>query len=358
MKKGHLVLVLFVVFLLTGCAEDYNRSDIKNYVKENYSLSDFKVSRTYEEVEGEDGNIDRLWTVEDEEHNITFRVLDDYRFLGEAPWPSNDLFDDYEISLFTSLYQKSEKKDNIYFMTDDKESLVEGELLCYYKNKDELTDCYDSIMYYKNELRQSGYELSIRYTVKYDFEFRFIGDTQDESGDTSGFLDDFNENEYEDMIYNYYSTVLFYQLEDALSEMTPADKELVMNHENTHRIFKRNDQGSLEYYDDVIAGSFEISFGGLYKILKQENFNVVGDASHYTVKVNSDVYEFSYDYNDLLYEEYDGDFYGYYYKKNGQKIKMNFHYENYLIAKEINEMFGLNIETSENKSIKQNTFKD
>ena len=352
MKKKFFFFLFFHIFLLAGCTKNYDQNSVMDYVQEQLSLSEFTVSQTYKEIKGEDGYTDRLWTVKDKEHNITFHVLDDYFWGMESV--SNHLSDDYEASLFASLYQKLEQKDNLSFIKENKDSLFTVQLVCNYKNKEELTDCYDSVLSYKKQIDQFGYQLNIPYSVEYDFEFKNIGDYQIKTGDQSGSLKDIDENVYQEMIYNYYSTALTYQIEDSLLEMTPSDKDFVMNHEDTHRIFKRTNQGSLEFYDDVIGNenSYGISFGGLYKILKQENFPVVGNAWHYTVTVNSDIYEFSYDFNDLLYEDEDQNFYGYYYKKNGQKMKMNFYFYNCFKPKEINEMFGLNIEESTNKAIK------
>lgn len=348
MKKVKKVLIVFLLLcFLSACTKDYSRSDIKNYVKEELNLTNISVSKTYEEIKDTEGYTDRLWTVVDKKNNITFHVLDDYGWGMESV--ANNLWNDYDNSVFLKYYSDLTIKDNIELEENNDSGLNYIKLNCTFKNKDELADCYESLISYKNYYLEKGFDLSISYNVNYDFSLKKIGNHEITEGDSWGFMNNLNDEVYAKMLIRYFSCGLSYQIDSVISEMNESDLETVMDFEDNHRIFKTEDDFTVYYYEGIIANinSYGISFGTLFKLLEQENYNPVGNPWNYTVtNKNGDKYEFSYDFNDELFD--DGNL-GYYYIKNNEKIKMSYYFYNCFRTKEINEMFDLSINEKANK---------
>ena len=76
-----LVLIVLIVSVLSlgGCVKKYSRNDIKSYAKRITGRTNLTVSEDYQEIqEDEEGYLDHLWTLVDEDSKVTFHVLDDY----------------------------------------------------------------------------------------------------------------------------------------------------------------------------------------------------------------------------------------------------------------------------------------
>lgn len=342
MKKNiYCLLMLVSLILITGCTKNYDIKDIKKYVNENLKIRNIEVLNTYQEIIDEDGYTDKIWTVIDKENNITFHVIDDYFWGMESG--TNRLLNDYDESVFVKLYDKMDVKENIIYNHETDNFYNEVDLLCKYKDKKGLIDCYNSLLYYKDYIESQNYNLAITYNITYDSVLKNIGQHKRKTGDTFGQLNDLDKNELDEAMYNYLSTALIFQIENGIKEITEEDMKQILENEKTNLIFIKKDDGSKKQYDDIIAYYSYISFGTLYKILEKEGFNPVGNPWHYTVtNKNGDNFEFSYDFNDYVYSY--GSI-GYYYKRNSEKIRMGRYSYNYFNKREITEMFGIDIET-------------
>lgn len=357
MKKILFIFIMILcVFLFAGCTTHYSRNDIIKYVKKEIGISKFTVPLSCEKIKDSNGFTDKLWTIKDTKNDITFHVFDNCRNTSLAV--SNALFNDYDNSLFVKLYEEIEKEYNVKLFKDDSSELLKVELLCDYKNKDQLDACYNEIVSYKEQLEKLGYSLKINCRFRYDLGIKKFDEDVlsytllDGNNISYEYLSEISKETYDKVFNDFVSCALIYQIEEALVEINYLDKQLVMNHPDTHRIFRKTPSGRIDYYDDVLANySYGISFGGLYKILLEEKYDVKGNAWHYTVKYNNDLYEFSYDFDDMLYEDKDGDNYGYYYIKNGEKQKMKYYFYNCFRDIEINKMFNLDINESANRVI-------
>ena len=91
------VLILAAV-ILSACTKDYKEEDVIKYIREELGLSSYSVISGPEEVEGEDGYTDRIWTVSTKDFDLgeelVFHVCDD-RFWG-LEWVTNRMTDDLE----------------------------------------------------------------------------------------------------------------------------------------------------------------------------------------------------------------------------------------------------------------------
>ena len=91
------VLILAAV-ILSACTKDYKEEDVIKYIREELGLSSYSVISGPEEVEGEDGYTDRIWTVSTKDFDLgeelVFHVCDD-RYWG-LEWVTNRMTDDLE----------------------------------------------------------------------------------------------------------------------------------------------------------------------------------------------------------------------------------------------------------------------
>ena len=89
------VLILAAV-ILSACTKDYKEEDVIKYIREELGLSSYSVISGPEEVEGEDGYTDRIWTVSTKDFDLgeelVFHVCDD-RYWG-LEWVTNRMTDD------------------------------------------------------------------------------------------------------------------------------------------------------------------------------------------------------------------------------------------------------------------------
>lgn len=107
-------VIITIVCFFWGCDSNivkYQENDIEKYVKDGLHLNDFTISSNYESVCDSDRCSDKMWTVVDNENNVTFHVYDDYyqssqEFVGMV----NNLRNDYQGSLFLKYYENSTKK--------------------------------------------------------------------------------------------------------------------------------------------------------------------------------------------------------------------------------------------------------
>lgn len=286
---------------LTGCVTEYDRDDVAAYAEEQLKLKHCKVSSNYQEVENQEGYTDHVWTVTDKDNQVEFHIIDYFTWAGETL--CNYLRDDYS------------------------EAVV-------YQKKDELD--FES-------LQADFYMENGRY--------RTIGEYEDTSGDTIGVLS--NEINYQKFLFHYILTSYDYRyevidtfasedIEKALSELD----RFVGIYEGDKEEWEDYETEKIRYYDDLVADQYGygISFSTLYEILKREGFEPEGEPWHYLFVGAEDVfYEISYDFNDYPFESDGEKKYGYYYKKDEEKMPMGYYFYTHFRPYQIEEMTGLKV---------------
>lgn len=327
--------------ILSACTTVYDRKDIYDYVKENYDIHDFIVDEEYQEITGEDGYTDKLWNVQDEE-GITFHVLDDFAYSGESV--KNRLYDDYDDALFKDAYRSMNHSQYITYKENVVDGLTSVSLTGEFTDRQSLYNCYEALRSYQKQLQENDQNMDVYYQLSFLHPVLKIGDYENESGNSSGTLGEINADTYEQMLFHYYRAALSFQLEDNTAEMTDEEIRMVTEEETTHRIFITYDDGSIKKYEDIIADPYYygISYGALYKILVEENFDVEGNSNHYTVHVDDTIYEISYDFRENDH---------YYYLKNGVPVYREYYFYNCFECEQIEDMFGLKLEEKENRFI-------
>ena len=362
---GVLMILIASALLLSGCVKKYTRSDIKAYARKITGHRELTVSETYKEIlEDEEGYLDHLWTVTDEESGITFHVLDDYYWALEAV--ENKLLDDYESAVFLSLLKdgKIPKGTRLSLKTEDFSGLADAELVCGFQDMEGLEQCYHDLLTVRTALEQAGFPgLKVVYCVQYSNPIRGAVDYEIDEGDTTGEVGSVGEEDLAQMRRNYLACALDYRFEDALKEFSQEEIDALVHAQNTVRIYRPSenrpgtedgeetlsDAPSEEACFQGVIGSPKyagISFGTLYELLRIEGRDPKGNAWHFSVTgADGSRLEFSYDFNDLSgYNDAKGKLQkGYYYMLDDKKVRMSEYYDNHFAASEIAKLTGLRV---------------
>ena len=362
---GVLMILIASALLLSGCVKKYTRSDIKAYGRKITGHRELTVSETYKEIlEDEEGYLDHLWTVTDEESGITFHVLDDYYWALEAV--ENKLLDDYDSAVFLSLLKdgKIPKGTRLSLKTDDFSGLADAELVCSFQDMEDLEQCYQDLLTVRTALEQAGFPgLKVVYCVQYDNPIRGAVDYEIDEGDTTGEIGSIGEEDLAQMRRNYLACALDYRFEDALKEFGQEEIDALVHAQNTVRIYRPSENGSgTEDGEETLSGApseeacFQgvigspkyagISFGTLYELLRIEGRDPKGNAWHFSVTgADGSRLEFSYDFNDLSgFNDARGKLQkGYYYMVDDKKVRMSEYYDNHFAASEIERLTGLRV---------------
>ena len=362
---GVLTILIASALLLSGCVKKYTRSDIKAYARKITGHRELTVSETYKEIlEDEEGYLDHLWTVTDEESGITFHVLDDYYWALEAV--ENKLLDDYDSAVFLSLLKdgKIPKGTRLSLKTEDFSGLADAELVCSFQDLEGLEQCYHDLLTVRTALEQAGFPgLKVVYCVQYSNPIRGAVDYEIDEGDTTGEVGSVGEEDLAQMRRNYLACALDYRFEDALKEFSQEEIDALVHAQNTVRIYRPSenrpgtedgeetlsDAPSEEACFQGVIGSPKyagISFGTLYELLRIEGRDPKGNAWHFSVTgADGSRLEFSYDFNDLSgYNDAKGKLQkGYYYMLDDKKVRMSEYYDNHFAASEIAKLTGLRV---------------
>lgn len=356
-----LIAVLAAALLLGGCVKKYTRGDISSYAKKITGSGHLKVPEGYREIqEDEEGYLDHLWTITDEENGVTFHVLDDYYWALEEV--QNRLLNDYDSSVFLTLLEQKKLpiENDLSLRKTEDSGLVQVEVLCSFTDLQGLEKCYEELLSLKKAAEDAGYPgLEIPYTARYQNPLRQFVDYDIDEGDTKGGLGSLNADSLAQMRRNYLICALDYRLEDVLQLFSGEEIREVVNDPATVRIYRTGEaaggggtgQAAPEeesYYDGVIGSPkyAGISFGTLYELLKREGQHPEGNAWHYSFRSpDGSKIEISYDFHDLSgFNDAQGKLKkGYYYMRDDKKVRMSSYYANHFEASEIEALTGLKV---------------
>lgn len=341
MKKRVLSALLITIgTILVGCTQTYGASDIKSYIRNDLGLKKFELSEDTEEYTGEDNYTDIIWHAMDLEHSISFDIIDDYYYEGEAC--RNQLRNNY-LANFASEYEKSLPEDvNLSYSFEDKEDYTVTRLFGTFKNKAELNERMkelDKVYSYYEELGLNS--LSISYILTPDSPY--INNTSSNlyRGAISGMLEKGNTPD-EDMYNNMIMECIDHRLFDNLEGISEEEINAFINsNPEVHHLYQ---DGVM--LDGLIASTYGygVSFATFYEILKQNSFNPSGNAWAYSfIGTDGNEYEISYEFNDYPYVRQDAEELGYYYLKNGEKMPMKYSFYNHFDLSFIEEITGIKL---------------
>lgn len=344
----NILVLIFLLFVLSGCTTDYDIKDVRAEVTEKFGLENFEVSSVTYIMTEDDGYEDEVWTVTIPETGLIFHVINDYYWGLESM--ANSLNNDYTGAVIYHIY---EKLPTFQYLEIEKEISDDGifsaQVVGNFENEEELQECYEELLLLKESLTDLGYEdLAVHYRLKYNHLLRETTlPYEDTTGDSTGSLD--YEFSYQEMKNAFIQTALDYRY-DIIEEFTEEEIEEALEDFNdrvgvyigTQEEKEDYEIDQIIYYDNILSSKYGygISFGSLYEILVREGFDVEGDLWHYTfIGADNIEYEISYDFDDY---DHDGDL-GYYYMKDGEITPMGAYFYNHFFVFKVEEMTGLQL---------------
>lgn len=342
-KKLIILVSCLFLLLLSGCmATSNSESDAVRFLKSEYGIRDFEISDKYETIKGEDGLVDKLWTVRLPKEDITFHVLDD---CFEGTFVKCQLRTDYDnavteklFSSFPSVYLESG--------TDSGYDCFNGfAVIGTFSSRDEIGKLLDEYDAFREYIVQNGYDVYVKGRLVFDNPIRNNTSYIIDEGDFFLYHKASDSAYYTQFMNNYIKTVLDYRFTDNINELSAYEIESVLEKCKDRVSVLDSVTGEYRMYDDIVANmyGYGISFSSLYEILVREGYPVEGDAWDYTFSSpGGDIYEISYDFHDYPFE--DGN--GYYYLKNGEKQPMDHFFYNHFSTAKIYEMTGIKLKDS------------
>lgn len=359
MKKYiKLVLMVPIIFLMTGCfTKEYKRSDIIDYVKKEIGLKKFDVSMQPFKVDE-----DEAWVVTDKVNDFSFHVTNNYYYTMEHS--SNSLTDDYSLNLYLKYKNNIKGIDNINERDiENDEGIDKKNLTCVFNNKSDIDKCIDYMKSIYNYLNKIYDKFDMEFVLYYTKELNAIdkdGDYKENlkkrrenikysGANSDGLLTNLYKKDDSYYYIKYFEFGYFNQIPSIMNDMNEQDKELLFTSEDSNIIYSLDSNNKIEKkYDNIISKSgSNISLHGMYILLKDRGFNVVGTPDHFTVyNKQGDKYEFSMEFDDYVFRE---DFINYYYIKNNEKIRTTDEDTYYFGIYDINKFFGTNFKVVSNK---------
>ena len=146
MKRSLFIIFAIFLVMLAGCTKNYFRSDIKEYIKKNIGIKDYKLVINPIAKEDNHGYTDYYWHVKYKD--IEFDVIDDHFWGMESA--TNYLEDDFDQAVLDYFYGKYNDKYRITYKKD----LVynRNTLICEVANEQKeinygkLQDCYNNMV--------------------------------------------------------------------------------------------------------------------------------------------------------------------------------------------------------------------
>lgn len=330
MKKMIRIMCILCLLVLCGCTKDYDRNDIRDYVKDSCGISDFKVSSEPQEMHSdEDEYTDYLWTVT-EGNGRVFHVLDNYYWGMEAL--TNSLACDREYVMLKELFADT-SHDMLYLYEEEWEGMLNTQIRGDYSNRRQLHLLADEL---KELLAQNREGTGVFYDFRCMHPYRSIGDYEIKDADAYGRARQPQDVDISEGDTNYLLLCLDHRYEN-MNEYTKEETAAALENYPRRLAYLDQESGTYVFYDDLVESrmGYGISFACLYEILKQAGFDPSGSPAHYTVSApDGTVYEFSYDFieNDA-----------YYYLRNGEKTDTGYYFYNHFQYRKVEEMFGVSV---------------
>lgn len=326
---GLLVFLMLAMVMMTGCTKNYDRSDIKQYVKDELGLKGFSVSKEPTEVTNpDDGYTDYLWEVTESDGTV-FYVLDDYYYGME--WVTNSLRNNWNAVHVREYLQQADTSGFEIEEPGEDDLMASVALTGTYRTRKELLETVRRL----NDLADgSDLDLSIPFYIKFDIPYRSIGDYEKEEGDLKGSV-----RKSEHITSDYTEDCMLHLLldmrdEDRLREFSEQEIHTYVNG-NQHAIGIRGEDGQWVMTDDLVCSlySYGISFPTIYEVLNRSGYPVYGTKDDFTfTALDGSVYEMS-----ESFVENDS----YYYIKDGVHVPMEYYFYDHFYIGKLMELTGI-----------------
>ncbi len=294
------ISVTLLATLLSGCTTKYTKSDVTKYIKEELNVTNsFSIENSFTK-EDDDGYKDTYYTVHiKDDYLTTFYVVDDTNYGSE--WAANHLVSDYYSVRNKQAYDNYANQETLTLVETESENndLTSYKIKGLFSTKEQLDTLIDDVETFNKKLKKDGALSSFTPTVQATFSYPINTYTIEENFDLSKDTDETYKK------YIFY--LMHYQLpEGELDKFSSELKEEALDvYGNNFHVGLIQDDGFIQYFDDLSARSYRLSVGGLYRILQATNYPMSGDITHFSfVGQDGTTYDIRYD---GAYIDADGD---------------------------------------------------
>jgi len=348
-KKGiirltSLVLVAIILALaFTGCRiEHYEDDEIAEWAKENFDTPVVISDDYFTRPSGEDGKWeDRVWTAYLKDMpEIQFEIIS-HEFYGMESI-DHSIVCTYKYEYGKYLFSQCDPELQAFFEHHKDDERYSGyHLRGLFSDRQELTEMITKALRLEEYMEEQGASECIRFVLAYDDVLAEVDDTDvfAYACGTEAIKAAEKELEEEFVLYaaDYRLALDQFTYDELVSAVSVSDQRFVVTRAD----------GSQVSYPDLALSCFGygMSFGSLYEVLAREGFPVAGIPEEFSViGVSGDVYEFSYSFNDMPFENGKN---GYYYIRNGSSIPMSYYFYNHINNKLFEEISGMTFEKAE-----------
>lgn len=271
MKKIiKLMFIIMVVILLTGCTP-HNKNEVKKYVRELLNHNYFRLTGSKKEGK---------WTVKDYKTGYTFNVIDFWYY--ESEFGHYKLVNDINDTLLKDLHNKM-NDSNIELVIDEDPPYYDYTTVnfeCKFNNLNELKDCVTSFKTYESTIEKYN-ENSKKPYVIYNFTKIYVYEK-----DNRKYYPEYKHKDQDDYDFvkeKYFEYGVHNQINSIMEEMNSEDYG---NYSNK-RVYRQIGD-TKKYYSNISNKLGEISMEALFKILKEEGYNIEGEDPYYTITYTQD----------------------------------------------------------------------
>lgn len=290
-KMIFTVALFLAAIILSACTKDYKEEDVIKYIREELGLSSYSVISGPEEVKGEDGYTDRIWTVSTKdfglEEELVFHVCDDHYWGLE--WVTNRMTDDLPYQKQRVLMESFSVPEGFSLEEITDASGRPGWIMvvCGFDRRADFEKGTEFVRNYLDyakkypTINDTDFTLSFQVNdtgaapdwklIGRSYSFHFSAGTKDEEV----------REKLRDVSDNYLMDCIECGNLDRIDEYNTAERSAVIEADPYNTEIRRLGEETAAYPGYAYDYYYGIPYGTLYRILLEEGYEVSGDWTNF-----------------------------------------------------------------------------
>ena len=290
-KMIFTVALFLAAIILSACTKDYKEEDVIKYIREELGLSSYSVIRGPEEVKGEDGYTDRIWTVSTKdfglEEELVFHVCDDHYWGLE--WVTNRMTDDLPYQKQRVLMESFSVPEGFSLEEITDASGRPGLIMvvCGFDRRADFEKGTEFVRNYRDyakkypTINDTDFTLSFQVNdtgaapdwklIGRSYSFYFSAGTKDEEV----------RDKLRDVSDNYLMDCIECGNLGRMDEYNTAERSAVIEADPSNTEIRRIGEETAAYPGYAYDYYYGIPYGTLYRILLEEGYEVSGDWTNF-----------------------------------------------------------------------------
>ena len=290
-KRILIAALLLAASILSACTKDYKEEDVIKYIREEMGLSFYSIISGPEEVEGEDGYTDRIWTVSTKDFDLgkelVFHVCDDHYWGLE--WVTNRMTDDIEYQKQRVLMECFSLPDGFSLEEVPDSSGRPGWIMveCGFDRRADFEKGIEFVRSYRDYAQKYPTINDTEFTLSFQvndtgaapdwkligrsYSFHFSAGTKDEEV----------REKLRDISDNYLMDCIECGNLDRMDEYNTAERSEVIDADPNNTEIRRLGEETAAYPGYAYDYYYGIPYGSLYRILLEEGYEVNGDWTNF-----------------------------------------------------------------------------